>query len=208
MNPRPVVLFDLGEVLVRLRFPRGMRRLLQLAGGDVARADDLREVFVEPFVLDWNAGRLSPIAFLETLCSRLGPKPVPSHEAALAWCDVFDPYPEMEALAQEVLDAGHETWLLSNTDPLHFARELTKIAVLHRFSGLHLSYEVGAAKPEPAFFERFLRRTGHAAMNCVFLDDRADFVAAARALGIRAQMHTGNVAATRKWLKEQGVQIA
>lgn len=207
MPSRPVVLFDLGEVLVHLRFSRGMARLLALAGGDPAAAADHTAIFMDPFVLAWNAGQWAPAAFLAELCQRLGPRPVPMHAAAEAWCDVFDPYPEMEALAAEVVDAGHPTWLLSNTDPLHFSRLASAIPLLSRFTGLHLSYEVGAAKPSPAFFTRFLERSGHAAGDCLFLDDRPEFVAVAQGLGIAAAVHSGDVAATRRWLQARGVRL-
>lgn len=207
MAPLPVVLFDLGEVLVHLRFSRGMARLLQLTGGDPQLAQQHSAIFMDPFVLEWNAGLWSPAAFLTALCQRLGPRPVALHAAAEAWCDVFDPYPEMEQLAAEVLGAGHPTWLLSNTDPLHFSRLATAIPLLGRFTGLHLSYEVGAAKPSAQFFERFLERSGHAPGDCVFLDDRPEFVATAQALGLRAAVHSGDVAASRRWLQLQGVAL-
>jgi FMN phosphatase YigB (HAD superfamily) len=207
MNHLPIVLFDLGEVLVHLRFSRGMARLLDLTGADPAQADRYAAIFMDPFVLDWNAGLWAPAAFLAELCQRLGPKPVAMHAAAEAWCDVFDPYPEMEQLAAEVVDAGHPTWLLSNTDPLHFSRLASAIPVLSRFTGLHLSYEIGAAKPSPKFFELFLQRTGHAPGDCVFLDDRPEFVATAQALGIRAAVHRGDVAESRLWLQQQGVAL-
>ena len=208
MPAYPAVLFDLGEVLVHLRFSRGMARLLRLAGGDETRALDLAAIFMEPFVLDWNAGHQAPAAFLGELCRRLGPRPVPTWQAAGAWCDVFDPYPEMEELAAEVVRSGHPTWLLSNTDPLHFSKLAAAIPVLQQFSGLHLSYEVGAAKPDPQFFEVFLQRSGLAAQDCVFMDDRPEFVAAAQALGIRALVHRGDVGEVRLWLRAQGVPVA
>lgn len=207
MTRPPAVLFDLGEVLVHLRFSRGVARLLELSGADPARAPSYTSIFMDPFVLEWNAGQWAPAAFLAELCQRLGPKPVPMHAAAEAWCDVFDPYPEMEQLAAEVVDAGHPTWLLSNTDPLHFSRLAGAITVLQRFTGLHLSYEVGAAKPSPRFFELFLERSGFAPGDCLFVDDRPEFVATAQALGIAAAVHSGDVAQTRRWLRDHGVAV-
>lgn len=208
MSARPAVLFDLGEVLVRLRFSRGMAQLLRLAGGDERRAADLSAIFLEPFVLDWNAGHQAPAAFLAELCRRLGPQPVPTYLAAAAWCDVFDPYPEMEQLAAEVVQAGHPTWLLSNTDPLHFAKLAPAIPVLQRFSGLHLSFEVGAAKPDPRFFKLFLERSGLQPEHCLFMDDRPEFVETALQLGIAALVHRGDVAEVRQWLRAHGVAVA
>ena len=45
---------------------------------------------------------------------------------------------------------------------------------------------MGCAKPEAVYFERALARAGVAAHDVVFVDDRADNVAAARAAGVAA----------------------
>ena len=203
---KTAVLFDLGDVLVRLRFERGLARLASFAGCEPLAIRDAAAVYLGERALACNRGELSPAAFLEGLCRSLG-REVPLADAAEAWCDIFDPWPEMEALAAEVLDAGHPVWLLSNTDPLHFGRLRERIPVLGRFSGLHLSYEVGLTKPDPAYFEAFLRRSGLAPETCAFADDRPDNVAAARAVGIGAHLHDGDVAALRAFLRERGVSI-
>jgi 2-haloacid dehalogenase len=79
--------------------------------------------------------------------------------------------------------------------------------VLRRLTGSQVSYEAGIMKPDPKFFRRLLDRYGLAAEECVYLDDSAAHVEAARTLGIRAEVHTGDVEAARRFLRESGVRL-
>jgi putative hydrolase of the HAD superfamily len=53
-----------------------------------------------------------------------------------------------------------------------------------------LSCEVGAVKPEPAFYQEALRRLGCAPEEVAFFDDLPEFVQAANALGLRGHLFT------------------
>lgn len=66
----------------------------------------------------------------------------------------------------------------------------TTIPVDELFDAIVDSCEVGARKPEPAYFERALEVVGVPATRAVFLDDMACNVEGARAMGIRAILVT------------------
>ncbi|MFT4308457.1 MAG: HAD-IA family hydrolase [Candidatus Woesearchaeota archaeon] len=51
-------------------------------------------------------------------------------------------------------------------------------------SGQFYSYEMGVAKPDPAFFTQILTAIGASASECIFIDDNEKNVRAAIALGI------------------------
>ena len=197
------VLFDLGNVLVRLDYARAAARYASLRGGESV---DLAALYGLPEVEAIARGTITHPQLYAALGSALA---VSLDEDAWrdVWCDLFSPFPEMEALAEEVIAAGHPTFLASNTDRAHFEHVAPRLPVLTRMRGLHLSYEVGALKPEPAFFTRLVTRFGLEAKDCVFLDDRGDNVAAARALGIEAEVFTGDPAAARAFLRRAGVRI-
>ena len=64
--------------------------------------------------------------------------------------------------------------------------ELERRFALGRFfSGHHLSWEVGARKPDPDYYRGVLARIGVAPGELLFIDDRERNLAAAAALGIR-----------------------
>ena len=90
----------------------------------------------------------------------------------------------------------------SNTDPLHWGElgpALEAIAV-----DVAPSFRLGAMKPADHYFTRALARLGVDPGEVLFLDDRADNVAAARAIGIDAVVVVG-VAAAREALRQRGV---
>lgn len=200
----PAVLFDLGNVLVKLDLQRGVEHLCRLAGPRAPPALDQAALFFSDASLACNRGALPPERFLEGLAAQLGAPALSPASLADAWCDIFIPWPEMEALAEEILMAGHPAYLASNTDPLHFAFLAQRMPVLRRLFGLHLSYEAGVLKPDPEFFRSLLARFHLAAASCVFLDDRPEHVESARAVGIRAEVHTGDVAKARDFLRTCG----
>lgn len=208
---QPAVLFDLGNVLVRLNLERGLARLKALAGPRAPAPLEQAHLFFSEASLSCNRGDLGPEAFLDHLRKQLDLGPATSREAlAGAWCDIFDPYPEMEALADEVLQLGHPAYLASNTDPLHFAYLSPRMPVLGRLTGLHLSYEARLIKPDPAFFRAALARFGLEAQRCAYLDDRPEHVAAARGLGIPSHLHDYSeqgVGSARAFLRAQGVAV-
>ncbi|MGI5864589.1 MAG: HAD family hydrolase [Myxococcales bacterium] len=188
----PAVLFDLGNVLVRLDMERGLEHLRRLAPATAPASLDLARTYFSEASLACNRGALAPERFLETLARDLRIPDVPRDALAAAWCDIFTRWAEMESVAERVLAAGHAAFLLSNTDPLHYAWLSTRLPVLRQLSGLFLSFENGVLKPDPAFFVAALRRFALDARHCVFLDDRPENVESARSVGIRAHVVRGD----------------
>jgi HAD superfamily hydrolase (TIGR01509 family) len=59
-------------------------------------------------------------------------------------------------------------------------------STLDRFDDEVLSYRIGCRKPDPRFFHACVRACSPVPIDdCLYIDDRADFIAAAAALGIR-----------------------
>ena len=55
------------------------------------------------------------------------------------------------------------------------------------FEAEFYSFAMGVAKPERAFFQRILEATGIPAARVLFVDDRAENVEGARAIGLRSK---------------------
>ena len=60
-----------------------------------------------------------------------------------------------------------------------------------RFAAIHYAADLGWAKPAPEFFRAIEARTGLAASDIAFIDDKLANVAAARECGWRAEVWTG-----------------
>lgn len=96
--------------------------------------------------------------------------------------------PGMEELLERVAPVM-PVHLLSNYPCWYM--DVCRLFRLERFvRGHHPSYEVGARKPAPEYFERVLARAGLRPSELLFVDDRPENVAAARALGIPALVFT------------------
>jgi len=196
------LLLDLGNVLVGVEPARTAAAFADLVGRDLA---GLGAGFDQ--LLDLNAafdgGTLDATGFRTAVCERLGAA-IPDDAFDAAWCALLVLLPRTAGLVAE-LARDHRLFLLSNTDSIHMSAVRHRCADwLGRFSGLFLSYEEHLLKPEPAFFERALARFDLDPAACLFLDDRAENVAAARALGIAAERVT-TVGLDRAQLVEWGL---
>ncbi len=186
MTPPPrAVLLDLGNVLVFHDNALLFRKLGARAGLSQSEAEHRLSG------TGWtaaNRGLLGAEGIRRDVCGSLGVD-LPAEEFNALWSSHFTVHeavlPRVEGLVGRV-----RLGLLSNTNVLHAAFLRPRLPVLGRFDHLLLSCEVGAVKPEPAFYQEALRRLGCAPEEVAFFDDLPEFVQAANALGIRGHLFT------------------
>jgi putative hydrolase of the HAD superfamily len=111
-----------------------------------------------------------------------------------SWAEYRD---EVWDLARSFRAGGGRTAFLSNGVPETMARIRAERPLDRWFDVVVVSYEVGLAKPDPRIFELCLSRLGAHAGEALFVDDRAENVAAAERLGIRTLHFTGDDATRR-----------
>jgi len=82
-------------------------------------------------------------------------------------------------------DRGYRVYLLSNYGKTSFeaARDKGRLSFLPLVNGGVISYEVRIVKPEPGIYQALLAKYNLNAAECVFLDDKAENVEAAKKLG-------------------------
>jgi len=184
---RPLHVFDLGGVLVDVDFERFVQAVL--ARDPSAEPAALRAFCAGPRKLGLDKGRVTPLAFLAALVQELAPSAGPADSLLHAWTDIFLPVPRTaEVLAS--LSPRSELWLLSDTDPAHFAWILDHFPCVRGFDRFLLSYARGMVKGEPGAFAPLVEQV-HAGRRVRFYDDRPDNVAAARAVGLDARLFEG-----------------
>ncbi len=101
------------------------------------------------------------------------------------WCDHFTLDRGSHALLKRV-GRRVPTYLLSNTNALHFDFIRERYAFPHQVRGAILSHEVGLRKPDPAIYRAALKLSKTRAEETVFVDDLAENVAAAAEAGLVA----------------------
>jgi len=93
----------------------------------------------------------------------------------------------MTSLMTRAHAAGIRTGLLSNS----WGNEYDRTDWPEMFDAVVISGEVGMRKPEPEIFELALVRMGLPAGECVFIDDMAHNIVAARQAGLAGIVHQG-----------------
>lgn len=180
MPPVRGIFFDLGNVLLSLDTSKFIRRITSLTG---LGERQLRAGFSGDLVPKYECGLLTTEEFLLQLRGRLGVT-ITQDDFVDAWTCLFHEEPLIGEDLLRDLALKHPLWAISNTNKMHFDFIRTHYRFLNHFKGWILSYEVGAAKPDPAIFRHALARAGLAAPESLFVDDQAVNVEAARALGM------------------------
>jgi HAD superfamily hydrolase (TIGR01509 family) len=132
-----------------------------------------------------EVGTLGGDAFLQTVLGRLGRActAASTEDLRQAWCAILTLRSGVDALLAGIA-APCLVW--SNTDPIHAARIQAEPVLADRMAHWSLSYQLGVEKPCAAFFQRALEQAALAPWQVVYVDDRSDNVAQARALGVDA----------------------
>jgi len=108
------------------------------------------------------------------------------------------------AVLAELHEAGVPLYALSNWSAETFPAARPRYPFLGWFDGIVISGEVRVAKPDPRIFETLLDRHGLEAGAILFIDDTAENIVAAEALGIRSMRFTDGPA-LRQELVRRGV---
>jgi HAD superfamily hydrolase (TIGR01509 family) len=189
------VVFDIGWVFVRLNY----RPLLECLRAHGAAAPDMPWLLERVALAEHESGRLSGREFLEQL-AQVAPRRPAHAELEAAWLDMFELEPAMVALAHRLAER-YRVYLLSNIGDLHWAH-LSREYALHGIGhGALPSYLAGAMKPHADIYAEAERRFALTPAATVFIDDRADNIAAARARGWAGIVHAdfpGTLAALRE----------
>jgi putative hydrolase of the HAD superfamily len=100
-----------------------------------------------------------------------------------AYNDVFD-LRKKELQILKKLKENYRVILLTNTDVMRYGFIKKNFPEMLIFDAYVLSYEEGYMKPDPRIYKAALEKAEAQADECLFIDDKADNIDAAIALGI------------------------
>jgi 2-haloacid dehalogenase len=194
------VVFDVGGVLVRLRY-QPFVRYLQDAGVDMA---DLPAWLA---TIDLDAHERGEITGEELLgrVAASATEPLDPEELGRRWLDMFERTGEMFELADGLM-GDYRVHLLSNVGEPHWRHLDASYGIESVGHGAIASFRVGAVKPSAAIYREAERRFGLDPAATVFIDDLKRNVVGARACGWHA-IHHVDPAGTRRELKALGVRL-
>lgn len=198
---RPVVVFDLGGVLIDWN-PRHLYR--GLFDDETAMEWFLAEVCNDAWNLEQDAGR--PFAEAVEEASRRFPDWRPMIQAYHErWDEMLaGPHDDAVLVLEEVRAAGLELHALTNWSAETFPIARERYRFLDWFATILVSGEVGLVKPDLRIFYRLAATIGRRPEACIFIDDSRPNVAAAEKAGFDA-IHHRDGATLRAALVERGV---
>lgn len=183
------IVFDFGQVLIQF-VP------YDIASAYVENETDRR--LLEQVVFDrkyWDrqdAGKITNDEMIASVCADL---PAHLHKVAAdivhTWIYHIPPIPGMEDLLVELKGAGKRLYLLSNIGKT-FIEKKDEFPILSHFDGCVFSADVGYIKPSKEIFEHLCKTYALNPSECVFIDDLAANVAAAKSYGIEALQFFGD----------------
>jgi len=185
MKSTPLLIFDLGNVLLDLAFGRFVQSAALISSRD---ARDIRERYIDGAPKgELERGHLSGAEFLREMAEWLGWPFGEIDSLETIWCDVFDRVPEAE-IQIERFAHHHHLWLLSDTNELHWRYLKKQFAILKPFARYLLSYQNGVLKSDPGAFDDLVEAAGRPGDRILFFDDIPQNVEAARQAGLNAHL--------------------
>lgn len=194
------VVFDVGGVLLELRYEPFIRHLAQ-AGIDMR---DLPSWLTRVDLAGHERGELTGEVLLGRIAA-MAAQPLDLADLRARWLDMFDRSEEMFALASGLM-SEYRVYLLSNAGDLHwqhFDRLYGLDSLVH---GACASFRVNAIKPDRAIYHKAAAMFDLDPSATVFIDDLEPNVLGARACGWHA-IHHRAPRTTRGQLRALGVRL-
>lgn len=199
-KPIKYIVFDLGRVLIDFSFDELMN-FFKANGIEKSLREFAQEV-------NFNAhehGHLSREEFIQN-CRRIVPEEIIKTEALLKlFVEIFSPADEMLNLLAQ-LRQSYPTYILSNTNELHWEYLVREYDLLNLADGTLTSFEVKAMKPDLKIYQAAVERFKLVPDQTVFIDDLEKNAEGARAAGWHAIHHRG-YETTIAELKKLGVKV-
>jgi glucose-1-phosphatase len=176
-----IILLDIGNVIVSVDFDPFCRKVARDA---VDGPPVISGRYCEGALKDrMDRGLVGPGEFLGMLADDPETVDGPPGFFRSAWQRIFTPVPgSVDAIAQ--LGERHEIWIMSDTDPLHFAYLLDTYPVMRGHDRYFLSYEHGLLKRDPDAFRHILESSGLEPGRFILVDDRPANLESCRRSGI------------------------
>jgi len=182
----PVVVFDLGKVLVDFDYSIAARKV---AARSTKSLQDLASFLsVSPLLIQYEIGAVNRQEFFEQIRDAVG------FQGGLAefggyFADIFTEIPPIIALQVELRQRGFKTYIFSNTNDLAIEHVERNFPFFKNFDGYIYSCEVGAMKPDAKIYEAMEKLCGRSGADIIYLDDRSENIQAGLARGWRAILH-------------------
>lgn len=175
----------MGGVLVQLGSFEAMLGPTSLAPDEIAQAWILSDA-----VQEFERGRCDVESFASRIIDEMSLQGTPDQFVERLLQFPKGLFPGAAELVESVAKVV-TTCVLSNTNELHWTRQLDRGAIPPLCDRLYLSYELGMAKPHRPIYDYAINDLAMPANQILFLDDNQVNVDGARAAGMRSELVRG-----------------
>lgn len=179
------LVFDLGEVFIRLDFSEVMRLLSKTP---VQSMSEWLKTMDQWKVYDqYERGRVDSEAFYKHVNERL-PAPLSWEEFTKVWSTVLR---EGVSEAEEILSSVKKSFsifALTNANALHYDEVMTRYPFMGHFRKVFSSHLLGCRKPELEIYRAVEKEIGFSSSEIFFVDDRPENVEGAKKAGWEAEL--------------------
>lgn len=175
-----VVVFDLGQVLVRFDYKYFVEKVNKHKAGI---GEQFLELYNNNYHIhrDFEKGLISEEVFITQMLDYLD-NVIDEETFCRYWSDIFSFNEEVIALLP-LLKKNYKLYLISNTNSIHKKYGFGNYVFLNLFDKLILSHEVKFIKPEKEIYIQVEKASGFPSEEHVFIDDILEYVEAAKSLG-------------------------
>ena len=178
MKTPEAVVFDLGKVLVDFDYNIAAQKISQR--GRIAPHEIKKLIDHAPLLYRFETGLMTNEEFFAEVCAATG-FGGEFEEFCSHFSDIFSPIESMIEWHQSLRERGIPTYIFSNTNDLAVRHIRQRFPFFANFTGYVFSYEHGAMKPDMKIYEVVERLSGKSGDAILYLDDRAENVAAGTA---------------------------
>jgi FMN phosphatase YigB (HAD superfamily) len=186
MSAPPIVVFDLGKVLVDFDYSIAARKIAVRSAMSLDGIN--RFIGSSDITVKYEVGLLTRWDFFEQARQAIGFHGT-FEEFGEFFGDIFTAIPPMIELHAEMRRRGVPTYIFSNTNDLAVEHVRRNFPFFKNFDGYIYSYEVGVMKPEAKIYEALEKLAGRHGAEILYLDDRPENVVAGAARGWRTILH-------------------
>ena len=186
-NKIKAIIFDLGNVLIRVKFEKMLINQVKEQMGSTAQ-DMMESAYDDGLFQKFCTGKITKEAFHETMNKRFNLELTYS-QFVTKWCNIFEPIEGMPDLLSN-LGTLYTIGLLSDTDSIHWQYIVTEYPFLKTIKNPTLSFKTGYMKPNPEIYRIAAENVGYHPNKCLFIDDRQINVEGAQAAGMKAIQFT------------------
>jgi HAD superfamily hydrolase (TIGR01509 family) len=186
MNAAPVVVFDLGKVLVDFDYSIAARKVAARSARPLG--DLISLLSTSPLIIQYECGQVTRREFYEKVRDAVGFQGT-LEEFSGYFADIFTEMPDMIALHAELRQRGVPTYIFSNTNDLAIEHIKKNFPFFKDFDGYIYSHEIGAMKPDPRIYAAMEKMCGRNGADIIYLDDRPENVQGGLKHGWKAVLH-------------------